>query len=83
MPIFPGNKLPGYDHSVPPGHIRPFALSPFRPFALRRHADTPGERAEPRNAPPLLNQLPKLLFIHNSQVERTRLLQLAAGLLTR
>ena len=60
-----------------------FALSPFRPFALRRHADTPGERAEPRNAPPLLNQLPKLLFIHNSQVERTRLLQLAAGLLTR
>jgi hypothetical protein len=77
MPIFPGNKLPGYDHSVPPGHIRP--------FALRRHADTPGERAERQtpNAPPLLNQLPKLLFIHNSHVERTRLLQLAAGLLTR
>jgi len=39
MAIFPGNKLPGYDRSVPPGHIR-------------RHADTPGERAkrQTRNA---------------------------------
>ena len=40
---FPGNKLPGYDHSVPPGHLRPFAHPPFRPFAdtlNRPNADT-------------------------------------------
>src|SRR5260221_9749273 len=35
----PGNKLPGYDHSVPPGRKytrsphRRFAVSPIRPFA--------------------------------------------------
>jgi len=57
-----------------------FALSPFADTPTRRHAR---RTRRTRNAPPLLNQLPKLLFIHNSQVERTRLLQLAAGLLTR
>src|SRR5258708_16583271 len=43
----PGNKLPGYDHSVPPGRkythspIRRLAPSPFRPFAYSpTHAHT-------------------------------------------
>ncbi len=42
-----GNKLPGYDHSVPPGRkythspIRRLAPSPFRPFAYSpTHAHT-------------------------------------------
>jgi hypothetical protein len=39
MEPVPGNKLPGYDHSVPPGQrppapIRPIAVSPIRRFAL-------------------------------------------------
>ena len=44
VPFFariPGNKLPGYHHSVPPGQrrsapIRPIAVSPIRRFASLR-----------------------------------------------
>jgi hypothetical protein len=44
VPVFariPGNKLPGYYHSVPPGQrhsapIRPIAVSPIRRFASLR-----------------------------------------------
>ncbi len=42
----PGNKLPGYDHSVPPGQMRsapnrPVALSPIRRFASLRDKCAP------------------------------------------
>jgi hypothetical protein len=40
----PGNKLPGYDHSVPPGQRLPIAVSPHRRFAslLCRLRQEPG-----------------------------------------
>jgi hypothetical protein len=86
MPPFPGNKLPGYDHSFPTGQTNRlptasasqatqcstggdlFAVSPIRPFAV---------------SSPLPDQPPELLFIHNLHVKRTRLLQLAPGLVAR
>jgi hypothetical protein len=41
MERVPGNKLPGYDHSVPPGQRRsapnrPIAVSPIRRFASQQ-----------------------------------------------
>ena len=55
-------------------HSRPSALPP------RRHADTP-TRPYALLAPSY--QPPEFLFIQNSNIQRTRFLQFAAGVITR